>query len=83
MKEKEDGCPMTTVGDDGGGMADQLAESILSQVEGLRQGLPVDEGVRPRGQSAGVSQKEGECCIADYMENIFYVDRGSFVKMVV
>jgi len=26
--------------------ADQLAE--------LRQGLPVDEGVRPRGQSAGV-----------------------------
>jgi hypothetical protein len=74
MKEKEDGCPMTTVGDDGGGMADQLAESILSQVEGLTQGLPVDEGVRPGGQSAGVSQKEVESRMADNTAEDFYAD---------
>ena len=38
--------------------ADQLAELVLSFVEGLRQGLPVAKSVRPRGQSAGVRQKE-------------------------
>jgi len=29
--------------------ADQLAELALSPVEGLRQGSPIDKGVRPRG----------------------------------
>jgi hypothetical protein len=38
--------------------ADKLAELVLSFVEGLRQGLPVTESLRPRGQSAGVRQKE-------------------------
>ncbi|PJA77944.1 MAG: hypothetical protein CO149_06770 [Nitrospirae bacterium CG_4_9_14_3_um_filter_51_5] len=34
--------------------ADQLAESILSLVEGLTQGPPADESVPPLGQTAGV-----------------------------
>ncbi|MEX2492631.1 MAG: hypothetical protein WD425_12800 [Nitrospirales bacterium] len=41
-------------------MAAQLAEPALSFVEGLGQGLPIDESVRPRGQAAGVSEKEVE-----------------------
>jgi len=35
-------------------MADQLAESILSFVEGLKQGLPIDLSLRPKGQPGGV-----------------------------
>ncbi len=42
------------------GRAAQLAEPVLSFVEGLRQGLPMDESIRPKGQSAGVREKEVE-----------------------
>ena len=38
--------------------ADQLAESILSHVEGLKQGPPADESVPPLGQTAGVGAWE-------------------------
>ena len=48
MKEKEDGSPMTTVGDDGGGMADQLA--------GFRHGPPFDSSSSPVGRPAGGEQ---------------------------
>ena len=34
--------------------ADQLAEPVLSFVEGLTQGPPADESVPPLGQTAGV-----------------------------
>ena len=38
--------------------ADQLAEPVLSFVEGLKQGPPADESVRPLGQTAGVGPWE-------------------------
>ncbi|MEO6203307.1 MAG: hypothetical protein ABIP82_08835 [Nitrospirales bacterium] len=41
-------CPLIIV--------DQLAESILSNVEGLRQGPPIDEDVRSWGRAASVGQ---------------------------
>jgi hypothetical protein len=44
-------------------------EETVDQLAALRQGLPVDEGVRPRGQSAGVSQKEMESRMADNSAN--------------
>jgi hypothetical protein len=34
--------------------ADQLAESVLSFVEGLRQGPPSDKSVHPHGRAAGI-----------------------------
>lgn len=42
--------------------AAQLAEPVLSFVEGLGQGLPIGSSVRPRGQEAGVSENEVESC---------------------
>ena len=39
--------------------AGQLAESILRHVEGLKQGPPRDESVRPGDRTAGVEQCEG------------------------
>lgn len=36
----------------------QLAEPVLSFVEWLGQGLPIDESVRPRARAAGVSEKK-------------------------
>jgi len=38
--------------------ADQLAESILSHIEGLKQGPPPDESVPPLGQTTGVGPWE-------------------------
>jgi hypothetical protein len=38
--------------------ADQLAEPVLSFVEGLKQGPPADESVPPLGQTAGVGAGE-------------------------
>ena len=38
--------------------ADPLAESILSYVEGLKQGQPADESVPPLSQTAGVGPRE-------------------------
>ena len=40
------------------GRADQLAESVLSSAEGLKQGPPSDVSVRPGGRAAGVGQWE-------------------------
>ncbi|PJA77764.1 MAG: hypothetical protein CO149_07705 [Nitrospirae bacterium CG_4_9_14_3_um_filter_51_5] len=34
--------------------ADQLAEPVLSLIEGLKHGPPADESVSPLGQTAGV-----------------------------
>jgi hypothetical protein len=39
--------------------ADQLAELVLSLIEGLRQGLPDDWSIRPLSLSAGVGLSEG------------------------
>jgi hypothetical protein len=36
--------------------ADQLAEPVLSRLEGLRQGMPIDKSVRPKGRTAGVER---------------------------
>ena len=41
-------------------IADQLAELVLSLIEGLKQGPRDDESVRPRGQTAGVGKFEKE-----------------------
>ena len=38
--------------------ADQLAEPVLSLIEGLTQGPPADESVPPLGQTAGVEPWE-------------------------
>ena len=38
--------------------ADQLAESILSHVEGIKQGPPTEERVPPLGRTAGVGTWE-------------------------
>ena len=38
--------------------ADQLAEPVLSFVEGLKQGPPDEESVPPLGQTAGVGAEE-------------------------
>ena len=35
---------------------DQLAEPVLSFIEGLKQGPPADESIPPLGQTAGVGQ---------------------------
>jgi hypothetical protein len=40
--------------------AAQLAEPALSFVEGLKQSPPVDESIRPKGQSGGVREKKVE-----------------------
>ena len=40
-------------------MADQLAEPVLSYVEGLRQGPPNTQSVRPDGRTAGVGPQQG------------------------
>ncbi|MCW5784595.1 MAG: hypothetical protein KIT39_14890 [Nitrospirales bacterium] len=36
--------------------ADQLAEPVLSFIEGLKQGPPPDESIPPLGQTVGVGQ---------------------------
>ncbi len=38
--------------------ASQLAEPVLRLFEGLGQWLPIDESIRSRGQSAGVSERD-------------------------
>jgi len=38
--------------------AGQLAEFVLSVVEGLKQGPPEDESIPPLGQPAGVGRKK-------------------------
>jgi len=49
--------------------AGQLTESILSHIEGLKQGPPVDESVLPLGQTAGVGTWETNISAAQMKEN--------------
>ena len=39
-------------------MKDELEEPVLSLIEGLRQGLSLDESVRPLGQPEGIRNYE-------------------------
>jgi hypothetical protein len=40
--------------------ADQLAEPVLSNAEGLKQGSPDYMSINPQGRSAGIGQGEGK-----------------------
>jgi len=48
--------------------AGQLAESILSHAEGLKQGPPVEESVPPLGQTAGVGAWETNISVTQMKE---------------
>lgn len=57
------------------GRAGQLAESILSHAEGLKQGPQADKSVPPLGQTAGVGSWETDISLTQMKEkrsHLFY-----------